>query len=255
MVRARSSSGHGWAQAADFHLLEPDRERPQLRGVVEVKSFPMPGKGLKRQLDRHVDRAARGVSLRSPDGNEWREVRPAVDTTEVVRIAVATERWTLPREFRLDEQGLHLPETEVPVAEDRMEETAPGHWRVILRWSQEALAEAALELTFWYMGKVGELHYHERPRDWREMTPAEAGRNAAKMMLYYALLRAREGSVMERQATALYNAYGFGYSLGMNFLGPGRRRRMLWPEDLREILETGRTRDGGRIRGLRISKI
>jgi len=34
----------------------------------------------------------------------------------------------------------------------------------------------------------------------------------------------------------------------MSFTGPGRRRRMLWPEDLREIQETGRTRDGGRIR-------
>jgi hypothetical protein len=47
-------------------------------------------------------------------------------------------------------------------------------------------------MTFWYMGKVGEAIYsHGVPKEWAEMTPAEAGCNAIKMMLYYAIRRCR----------------------------------------------------------------
>ena len=93
------------------------------------------------------------------------------------------------------------------------------------------------------------------------MTPEEAGRNAVKMMLYYAIrpyvlkeqdapLTPREDQVKQR-AIALYNSYGFGYALGMNFRNAGRKREMLWPEDLHDILATGRTKHGGYIEGWR----
>jgi hypothetical protein len=133
---------------------------------------------------------------------------------------------------------------------DQVVQTGPDEWRITLRWSREALAAVAYEMTFWYMEKVGEILYaDERPKEWEEMSPAEAGRNAAKMMLYYALLRC-QGTV-EQRAIALYNSYGFGYALGMNFVDPAGKRAMLWPEDLDEILKNGQTRNGSRIRQVR----
>ena len=50
-------------------------------------------------------------------------------------------------------------------------------------------------------------------------------------MLYYAILRYRTARE-NRCATALYNSYGFGYALGMNYRNAKGKREMLWPEDL-----------------------
>lgn len=46
------------------------------------------------------------------------------------------------------------------------------------------------------------------------------------------------------RAIALYNTYGFGYALGMNFRNPKGRREMLWNQDLDEIALNGRTANG-----------
>jgi hypothetical protein len=78
------------------------------------------------------------------------------------------------------------------------------------------------------------------------MTAVEAGINAAKMMLYYAIPRARTEQEYQR-AVALYNMYGFGYALGMTFRNERGVREMLWPEDLDEIAATGQTKDKCRI--------
>lgn len=75
------------------------------------------------------------------------------------------------------------------------------------------------------------------------MSLAEAGRNAAKMMLYHAILRCRTAREKQR-AIALYNAYGYGYSIGMNFKNSEGRREMLWPQDLDEIISAGKTMSG-----------
>ena len=54
--------------------------------------------------------------------------------------------------------------------------------------------------------------------------------------------------VLEMQrAIALYNSYGFGYMLGMNFRNREGKREMLWPEDLDEILANGQTQQGCRV--------
>jgi hypothetical protein len=98
------------------------------------------------------------------------------------------------------------------------------------------------------MEKFGEVRYAGGvPPYWAGMTPAEAGRNAAKVMLYSAILRARTRAE-DSCAVALYNSYGFGPALGMNFRDARGRREMLWFEDLREILATGRTKRNCRIR-------
>ena len=94
------------------------------------------------------------------------------------------------------------------------------------------------------MAKVGEVIYSEAvPKAWKRMTPSEAGRNAVKMMLYYALLRCGT-DCEEQRAIALYNSYCFGYALGMNFRSVKGRREMLWIEDLDEILNSGKTKHG-----------
>ena len=50
-----------------------------------------------------------------------------------------------------------------------------------------------------------------------------------------------------QRAIALYDAYGFGYMLGMSFRNRAGKREMLWPQDLDEILERGETKSGSRI--------
>jgi hypothetical protein len=95
------------------------------------------------------------------------------------------------------------------------------------------------------MEKLGETVFSgERP--WSEMSPGEAGRNSAKMMLYYAISRCSTDREQQR-AIALYNTYCFGYSLGMNFKNQEGRREMLWFEDLEEIADRGCTDKGCRI--------
>jgi hypothetical protein len=102
-------------------------------------------------------------------------------------------------------------------------------------------------MTFWYMEQVGRVIYASgRPAGWEMMSSDEAGINAAKMMLYYAIPRARTRREYDR-AVALYNTYGFGYALGMNFRDEGGHREMLWPEDLDELLASGKTKHNSRV--------
>ena len=70
------------------------------------------------------------------------------------------------------------------------------------------------------------------PKEWEDMTPDEAGRNAIKMMLYYIPLRPISKNYV-RLATKLYNIYSFGYPLGVD------NTQMLWPEDLHEEYPDG----------------
>lgn len=254
-VRVPSARGHAAAKAADLHLLVPDgaaRGRIMVAGVAEVKSYRRRQRQVTDQLDKHVRRLAHGLCVRG------RSLPPDAvrlfrgDHGAVIRVRVVPADWKLPRSFRFEptKNGRALiVDDALPVqAADSIEEIGHDEWRVTLRWSEEALANAAYEMTFWYMAKVGEVAYASGgvPADW-DMTPAEAGRNAAKMMLYYALLRCAHGP-QEQRAIALYNAYSFGYSLGMNFRDAQGRREMLWPQDLDEIAQNGRTRHGSRIR-------
>ena len=103
----------------------------------------------------------------------------------------------------------------------------PGMWKITLSWSEEALHQAAYEMTFWYMSQVGRYIYKNKPlpKGWEDMSPEAAGYNAIKMMLYYIPLR----YISERQrhkAIKLYNVYSFGYPLGVD------SKEMLWPEDI-----------------------
>jgi len=257
VVGVRRAKGKGRLKGADLYVLieedGPDAASSiTVAGVTEVKSYIQSKSRLRKQLDRHVRRAKRGLQV---DGVDYPGERVNVGygrDRRVVRIAVLPSDWKLPRSFRYgdSERGclLHVDRGEPPRMDDEITQIADDEWRITLRWSREAIAEASYEMTFWYMAKIGEVIYPESvPEGWEEMTPAKAGRNAATMMLYYAILRCR--TIREEQrAIALYNSYGFGYALGMNFRNAEGKREMLWPKDLDQILAAGKTESGCTVR-------
>jgi len=256
-VGIHRSRGKGLLKGADLHILIEEHtpgssSRIVVAGVAEVKSYIRSESRLRDQLDRHLLRATRGLQVGGVDYPTGKVTVGYGTNQRVVRITVLPSNWKLPRSFRFEDlEGarlLHVDPGEPPRTDDETTQIGDNEWRITLRWSKEALAEAAYEMTFWYMGKIGEVIYSKSvPKGRKEMTPADAGRNAAKMMLYYAILRAR--TVREEQrAIALYNSYGYGYALGMNYKNAKGRREMLWPQDLDEIFSAGKTRNGCVIR-------
>ncbi|MHC4477865.1 MAG: hypothetical protein ACYTEL_19660 [Planctomycetota bacterium] len=256
VVGVHGAGGKGLLKGADLYVLINDHGANAVggifvAGVVEVKSYFCSERRVREQLDRHIRRSKEGLRVGGRDyGGEDVRVGFGPDL-RVLRITVLPSRWRLPRTFRFENSAhgrlLHVDRGVPPRADDEIIMTSNDEWRITLRWSKEALAEAAYEMTFWYMEKVGELIYsHGRPKAWEEMSAGGAGRNAAKMMLYYALLRCHTNRETQR-ATALYNTYGFGYALGMNYRGPEGRRAMLWPQDLDEIVSDGKTKNGCRL--------
>ena len=256
-VGIHRTRGKGLLKGADLHILS-EEHRPNaatgigVAGVTEVKSYIQSESRLREQLDQHLRRAKQGLRVSGVDYPTEKINVGYGNDRRVVRIAVLPSAWKLPRTFRFEdsERGrmLHVDAGEPPRTDDEITQIGDTEWRITLRWSEEALAEAAYEMTFWYMGEVGEILYSKSiPTGWEEMTQADAGRNATKMMLYYAILRCRTMRE-EQRAIALYNSYAFGYALGMNYKNPKGKREMLWPQDLDEILSAGETKSGCALR-------
>lgn len=252
-VTAATSRGSRFAQAADLHILKIEDSAGRITtvdvaGVVEVKSYPLSQRRVRKQLSQHLSRAALGLRVGDQEIEPARiRTRPQQER-QSLRIAVVPSRWKLPRTLSIGDLAtghlVHTHSPEPPTDQHKVEHAGDAEWRITLRWSQEAIASAAYGMTFWYMEKVGEVIYRAGvPRDWVEMTPAEAARNAVKMMLHYSILRTRS-LPEEQRAIALYNTYGFGYALGMSFRNPNGRREMLWFEDLEEIAASGVTKEG-----------
>ena len=230
--RAQKGGGGGrWSHfvnGADGLVVECTTVGFRVHGVVEVKSMALPDSRLVRQIDKHIARLHGGVKLGQ---QEW-----AADKLERcvgVRVMVRPSTWTLSREWHWEAtdpgRAMVFPEKEHPPVSTTVVEVSPGLWAITLNWSEEALEEAAYNMTFGYMGDVGEHVYSKTPlpNSWQEMTAAEGGRNAIKMMLYYMMLRPLSER-HDRLATRLYNVYCFGYPLGVD------NREMLWPEDFQE---------------------
>jgi hypothetical protein len=236
-TRIRSEAGNmrwgGFTKGADGLLVEHISVQPghshnalRIHGVVEVKSMTLAKTRVITQINRHYARLGGGVQL-----GEKRWPPDEISFPGVTRIMVLPSTWRLSREWRLvktDEgsEEMVFPEPCEPPRQTQIEEMGPGLWKITLAWSQEALNQAAYEMTFWYMSQVGRHIYTKKnlPKEWAEMTPEEAGYNAIKMMLYYILLRPLSKRKM-RLATRLYNVYCFGYPLGVD------SKEMLWPKD------------------------
>jgi hypothetical protein len=243
-------------------------------GVVEVKSGRKSVQALAGSLTNTSAGLRQGLIVGGDAYPSGQVHLGAGNDGDMVRVTVLPGEWPLPRTLRFEDRGEKKRELvlDPPVPSEDEDEFIPkgnGDWHIVLRWSREAIAAAAYEMTFWYMEKVGEAIYTQKdgepdpkPKDWAEMTPAEAGRNAIKMMLYYAIrpdaILAEEAREQKKplprpiarrlsRAIALYNTYGFGYALGMNFRNPQlARREMLWPQDrLDEIALNGRIQTWG----------
>lgn len=254
-VLARKLKGNGFAKGADLYFLTEHISSEslfvELNGVVEVKSYHCSHERLKKQLSKHVLRAKGGLKVKDVIYSGEQISIGEGKSNKTIRITVLPARWRLPRSFYFEQKQnsrlLHVDDGILQKDVDEIPKISDISLPITLRWSKEALASAAYEITFWYMGKVGEAIYsHGVPKEWSEMAPAEAGRNAVKMMLYYAIRRCRTNRERQR-AIALYNSYGFGYALGMNFKNAKGKREMLWPQDLDEILVNGCTKHGCRL--------
>ncbi len=239
-------------KAADLHILVEPHESEStvtLAGVVEVKSYPCSPAHLKRQLEGHLLRARLGFRV-----GERRYLPHQIcighgPKRRIVKIIVVPATWRLPRTFAFKEgsralwRTLEVAEPVPPTEGHAVTQIEQTTWRIMLRWSHEAIAATAYELTFWYMSKVGEVVWASGS-PWPEMTPSEAGLNAVKWAMNLAPLRAGSRAQYER-AVALCNIYGFGYAVGNNFRSENDgRRAVLFPLDLEEIAAVGRTKYG-----------
>lgn len=248
----------GFAKGADGLLVEPIRLRSNagqrtlmIHGVIEVKSLVSPWRKVVEQVDRHIARLRGGLRLGE---REWRPQDVGIASPRPVRVVVQPSTWKLSRElgsqkyegqalrraiFRptSDPEVMISPQPVPPSQVVQTDEVEPDLWKIELQWSQEALAHAAFEMTFWYMGQVGQQIYLNKPKPhgWEYMTPEEVGFNRIKEVLRNAPLRPLTVRQYKR-AIWLYNIYCFGYPVGADnkemifLLGEGKQAEKQYPD-------------------------
>ena len=216
-----------FTKGADGLIITRAGSRPRagkvnINGVIEVKSMPRSENQLRKQIEQHLVRVNGGLKLES---EIWQAGQ--VICQSPLSIIVLPSNWKLSRECYYKDGKLVYPLNDTPPRPTQTEKLAASQWKITLEWSKEALEQAAYEMTYWYMSRVGTVIYKNKPlpKGWEGMSAEEAGYNAVKMMLYYAMLRditPRQG----QRAIKLYNAYSFGYPLAME------KKEMIWPEDI-----------------------
>jgi hypothetical protein len=208
-------------------LKSKSNSRNSIYGIFEVKSMKQSKKKVLAQINSHIMRLNGGLKLGE---KEYPQNDIYVDDSNLLRIIVSPSTWKLSREWHSVKnakgRAIVVSEPENPPIQKQPEKLDANTWKITLAWSQEAIEQAAYEMTFWYMSQVGKHIYSSKslPKGWEYMTPEQAGYNAIKMMLYYIPLR----YITERQnrlSTRLYNVYSFGYPLGVD------SKEMLWSED------------------------
>ncbi len=217
----------GFCKGADGLITRTASNKLEVCGIVEIKSMYQSERLLLKQIDHHIRRLKGGVRLTGTETDyDMISVRP-----DVLRIMVIPSSWKVSRELDW-EAGEHggrkmvFTDSATPAASPP-ESLGHGAWRIRLKWSQQALEQAAYEMTYGYMAEVGKHVFTGKrlPKNLEEFTPEEAGRNAIKMMLYYMPLRYLS-AWHAKLAIKLYNIYGFGYSVGVD------SKEMIWPDDL-----------------------
>jgi len=194
-------------------------------GVIEVKSMSLSTNKIISQIKNHIFRLKGGLKL---DRMTWSSDQ--IILSNLLSIIVVPSTWKLSREWSSikKDQGRKIvlsEPSELPFL-TQIEQLKLDLWKIKLAWSQDALNQAAYEMTFWYMSQVGKHIYVNKtlPKEWENMSAEEAGYNSIKMMLYYFPLRYLSKR-QENLAIKLYNVYSFGYPLGID------SKEMLWPED------------------------
>jgi hypothetical protein len=242
MIREKQRIGTQWrdyAKGADGLIISTKKENGselEILAVIEIKSMQLSSNRLLRQISHHITRLGGGVELgKIPYTSNQLNLEPASVKKELVRPST----WKLPRDVKWekDDKGvttLVFPKPTAPKVRTKRIEISPNTWSVTLNWSEDALRQAACEMTYGYMSEVGEVIFSDYlPKGWEKMSPAEAGYNAIKMMLYYTIFRLHyfyskkehRISRKERKAIHLYNIYSFEYVLGAD------SKNMLWPKD------------------------
>ncbi len=213
----------GFVKGADGLLIKRGYASITVLGVIEVKSMARSVRAVNCQIDKHLSRLAGGITLQNKVWTAGQVTLPRPDgTRSTVRIIVVPSTWKLSRLWKTtpSEHGetLILPEYERPPVQTQTEQVGPSTWKVTLSWSQEAIAEAAFEMTYWYMSQVGAHVYSESelPRTWNHMTPEEAGINAVKQALYFTVVRPLRTRREYAHAGRLSNAYAFGYACAVD---------------------------------------
>ncbi len=207
-------------------LNDKSKHKLNIHGVIEVKSMSLSTNKILAQIKNHISRLNGGLRL---DEITWSPYQ--INISRILHIIVVPSTWKLSIEWQSIKKAqgrtIVLPEPSEPLIGTRIDKLQPDLWKIILAWSQEALNQAAYEMTFWYMSQVGKHIYTKKKlsQGWEDMTPEQAGYNSIKMMLYYFPLRYLSKR-QERLAIKLYNVYSFGYPLGVD------SKDMLWPEDL-----------------------
>jgi len=240
------------AKAADLHILveDPNTGSMEAVGVGEVKSYPCSRTRLQEQLAKHLARLKQGNLSLAETAARTRRSCPVRTIAEPLRISVLPSSWHLSRHYRIvrgRDRSWILEPSHHPEDSASLVHQDSNEWRIVLGWSHEALAASAFDMLHWYLGCLGSVIYSQPGASpWPDLSPEEAGRHAAVMMLYYALLQALAPRT-EAQLIKLYNVLGFGYALGAHFRAADGKLEMLWCADLDEILRGGCTRDGSRI--------
>jgi hypothetical protein len=232
----RTDSGEvswgGFTKGADGLIVAESRipagviRRLGIKAVCEVKSMRQSHQKLADQISRHLLRLNGGLCLGE---KEYTSHNILINHSNVLCFMVLPSLWKLSRRWHSvkNDRGriIVLDETDDTPRENQFEKVDPTSWKITLGWSQEAIEQAAYEMTFWYMSQVGKSIYSGRlPKGWEYMSPEEAGYNAIKEKLYYIPLRYISRR-QERLAIKLYNVYSFGYPLGVD------SKEMLRPED------------------------
>jgi hypothetical protein len=231
---------YGPAKGADGLLVEHIRgpvpgsmDKVKIHGIVEIKSMKVSPRRISEQIDRHARRLSGGLELLK---YKFPGEKVEIANPGLIKIMIVPSNWKLSREFHFEDDNdgsrrMVFPEPQPPKINNKIEELQSGFFRITLAWSKEALEQAGYEMTYGYMAEVGEHVYanpeKDLPEAWKGMSPAEAGYNAIKQMLYYMPLRGRFLSKRKTGlAVRLYNVYSFGYPLGID------SKKMLWPADI-----------------------
>jgi hypothetical protein len=229
------------AKGADGLFIDMDNSNNSVvvKGVIEIKSMPIPVSKILKQIQNHITRLEKGVSLGLKEFNSEKVI---CNPQDVIKIIVVPSTWKVNRHFTwLNENGIRkmsFPEPDKPQNDSKIEEFGKNIYKIILKWSKEALEQAAYEMTFNYMSAVGISVFENKPlpKGLEDMPLDKIGYNSIIEKIYHNMQPyhfediqknlSRQQKIEKIRMIKLFNVYSFGYPLGID------SKQMLWAEDL-----------------------